>query len=268
MFNRLLYKRRKFYDDDFDWNNYTDDSYRRRIQTDIETTVRPFSRPGELRFDDQTGTVVSESGPIHPNQRLILETVGQLKPASVHEAGCGGGDHISTVAALFPDISVTGGDRGATQLSMALERHPELSGKLGLQDLTMPFSSHWPRVELVYCQAVLMHIHTAVSHFVALANLFHQSERHVLLVENVQCHDFVSDIHALHQGGHLPWNELHIHLISAEGGTRGILVSKDRQDFPVLKDDVQLRDGLRVSQRRQRRAREDSERGIFGYLKS
>ena len=55
---------------------------------------------------------------------------------------------------------------------MAADRHPELQGKLGLQDITMPHSSHWPKADLVYSQAVIMHIHTAVSHLVALSNIF------------------------------------------------------------------------------------------------
>ena len=36
MLNRLFYKKR-VYDDDFDWDNYTSDSYERRIKGDIES---------------------------------------------------------------------------------------------------------------------------------------------------------------------------------------------------------------------------------------
>ncbi len=265
MLRRLVYKQRKFYDDDFDWDNYTADSYQRRIKRDIETTFRPYSTKGELSFDTANGRIISQGAPIHPNQELILEVIGRLAPQTVHEAGCGGGDHIATVAGVFPKVEVSGGDRGATQLDMALSRHPELAGRLGRQDLTMPFSDQWPKADLVYSQAVLMHIHTAVSHFVALANLAHQAQQHVLLVENVQCHDFVADLNALHQGGHLPWKALNLYVVRGSSGAQGILMSKEPQPFDPLTSDAQLREGSKVSKRRLKRGAEDSARGLFGF---
>jgi len=40
LFTRLRYKSRKFYDDDFDWDNYTQDSYQRRLKNDVENEYR------------------------------------------------------------------------------------------------------------------------------------------------------------------------------------------------------------------------------------
>ena len=40
---RLFYKRRKYYDDDFDWENYTADSYERRLKGDVEPEYREIS---------------------------------------------------------------------------------------------------------------------------------------------------------------------------------------------------------------------------------
>ena len=37
MLKRLFYKKRRFYDDDFDWDKYTSDSYARRLKGDIES---------------------------------------------------------------------------------------------------------------------------------------------------------------------------------------------------------------------------------------
>lgn len=48
----------------------------------------------------------------------------------------------------------------------------------------------------------MMHSHTAVSHLVAHSDMFRCANKHVLLVENVQCHNFVEDILALRDGGH------------------------------------------------------------------
>ncbi|MFY9213070.1 MAG: class I SAM-dependent methyltransferase [Aestuariivita sp.] len=268
VFKRLFYKNRKFYDDDFDWENYTADSYHRRIQTDIETQFRASSTGDQLSFDPETGQVSTRDADIHPNQLLILETIGQLRPASVHEVGCGGGDHLATAAQLFPTSDFTGGDRGATQLELALRRHPELNGKLGLQDITMPFSHAWPKPEMVYTQAVIMHIHTAVSHFVALSNLVRQAQKYVVLVENPQCHNFVADLEVLMAGGHLDWSEMHIHMLTGSTGGRGILLSKEALDYPRLTSDAQLRDGIKASARRLKRSNEDSARAIAGFART
>jgi len=265
IFGRLTYKNRKFYDDDFDWENYTADSYRRRISSDIEPQFSTSLEGNQFRFDSQNGTVSGLGKELHPNVQLILEAIGQLGPQSLHEVGCGGGDHVANAKTLFPEIQVTGGDRGASQLAMALERHPELEGKIGLQDITMPFTNQWPQVDLVYSQAVLMHIHTAVSHFVALSNLTRIARKYILLVENVQCHNFVADLSALHAGGHLAWKSLFLYYLEGSTGARGILLSNEKLSYPELLSDEQLRVGVKFSKRRILRSAEDSARGSFGF---
>ena len=267
-FRQLFYKKRKFYDDDFDWENYTQDSYHRRLKKDVETEFRAISSAGQLSFDAETGILTSQGEPIHPNHHLIFETIGQLAPASVHEVGCGGGDHVANATALYPDIDVTGGDRGATQLELALQRHPHLAGKLGLQDITMPWSQHWPQPVLVFTQAVIMHIHTAVSHLVALANMVRMAKEYVLLLENNQCHNFVLDIQNLHEGGHLEWDNLYIYQVDGSAGARGILLSRTVLEYPILRSDVQVREGVSPSARRLRRSDDDSGRGIFGFQRA
>ncbi|NOR32067.1 MAG: hypothetical protein GQ539_13355 [Sulfitobacter sp.] len=268
LLGRLVYKTRKFYDDDFDWNTYTADSYARRIKTDVEPKFVANAQDGQLSFDPATGAVTAQNGTIHPNPLLIFETIGKLQPKSVHEVGCGGGDHVANGKKLFPAIRFSGGDRGQTQLDMAAQRHPELASSLSLQDITMPFSHHWPRAELVYSQAVLMHIHTAVSHFVALTSMVNSADRFVLLVENIQCHNFVADIKALHEGGHFNWPEMNMYLVVGSTGARGILLSKEKQDLPLLTSDAQLREGAKYSKRRITRANEDSARATFGPAKA
>ncbi len=261
---RFFYKSRKFYDDDFDWNTYTADSYERRLVGVVEQENQAVAKSGELSFDGATGRVVASGRPIHPNQQAILEAIGQLQPRSVHEVGCGAGDHLANGRALYPDISFSGADRGQTQLDLAAKRHPELAKSLSLQDLTMPFSHHWPRADFVYSQTVLMHIHTAVSHFVALANMVNSADRFVLLMENQQCHNFVSDIGNLWRGGHFSWQTMHMYRFDGSTGARTILLSKEERDLPVLASDDQLREGLKPSKRRLKRADEGSARGMFG----
>ena len=264
MFKRLFYKKRRYYDDDFDWDNYTSDSYARRIKGDIESKFVTKVEPAQVEIDFDAGHVRLKGASMHPNHQLLLDAVAYLRPASVHEVGCGGGDHVANLTRLFPECAVSGGDRGLTQLEMATLRHPELQGKLGIQDITMPYSTHWPRAELVYSQAVIMHIHTAVSHLVALSNMFHCAERHVFLVENTQCHNFVEILTELHEGGHLPWKTMQLHIFERTGA-RGIMASNQDLDLQVLRSDVQLREGLKPSKRRLKRADADSARGLYGF---
>ncbi len=264
MFKRLFYKKRRFYDDDFDWDNYTSDSYARRLKGDIESKYVTKVDPSQAEIDVAAGRVHLKGANMHPNHQLLLDAVAYLQPTTVHEVGCGGGDHVANITRLFPECAVSGGDRGLTQLEMAINRHPEIQGRLGLQDITMPYSSHWPKVDLVYSQAVIMHIHTAVSHLVALSNMFCCAKKHVLLVENTQCHNFVEDIMALHCGGHLPWQKMQLHIFERHGA-RGVLASNQTLDLPVLSSDKQLREGINPSQRRLKRSNDDSARGLYGF---
>ena len=264
MLNRLFYKKRRFYDDDFDWDNYTSDSYERRIKGDIESKYVTKVERSHAEIDFFAGCVRLNGADMHPNHRLLLDAIAYLQPASVHEVGCGGGDHVANINRLFPECAVSAGDRSLNQLEMAADRHPELQGKLGLQDITMPHSSHWPKADLVYSQAVIMHIHTAVSHLVALSNIFSCAKEHVLLVENNQCHNFVEDITELRSGGHLPWQNMQLHIFERHG-VRGILASSQSLDLPVLRSDMQLREGIKPSQRRLKRSNDDSARGLYGF---
>ena len=128
----------------------------------------------------------------------------------------------------------------------------------------MPFSNNWPKVDLVYSQAVLMHIHTAVSHFVAFANMINQSSKHIVLMENYQCHNFVEEAQALFDGGHTNWPKMNIYRFDGSHGARIILLSQEDLDYPKLTSDAGIRDGLKVSDRRLKRGQEDFDRAIFG----
>ena len=262
-FNRLFYKSRKFYDDDFDWDNYTSSSYARQLDK-IGKDHQMIANIDELSFDELKGTVTTGHPPLHENALAIFELIGQLRPKTVHEVGCGGGDHLGNGLTLFPDIIFSGGDRSETQLALLRKRHPQLLNRVILQDLTMPFSNKWPQVELVYSQAVLMHIHTAVSHFVAFANMINQSTKYVVLMENYQCHNFVEEAKALFVGGHTNWPKMNIYRFFGSHGARIILLSQEDLNYPTLSSDAQIRDGLKTSKRRLKRGQEDFDRASFG----
>jgi hypothetical protein len=262
----IFYKTRTYYGDDFDWSNYTKRSYYRRLINNVQDQYHTTPQPGEVIFDDEQKKVINRGFPLHPNQLLLLEAIGILSPESVHEAGCGAGDHLASISIVYPHVQCAGGDRARSQLDLALSRHPNLSGSLGLQDITMPYSRRWPRSELVYTQAVVMHIHTAVSHFMALSNLARMTKNYLLLIENFQSHNFVSDINNLFDNGHFAnWDELHMHRLDASSGSKALIVSKTPLDLPKIHNDRQLREHSCRSVRRLKKANIDSDNGTFGY---
>jgi len=59
----LFYKNRKFYDDDCDWDNYTQDSYHRRLKKDVEKEFRAISTEGQLSFGAESGMLTSQGTP-------------------------------------------------------------------------------------------------------------------------------------------------------------------------------------------------------------
>ncbi len=177
---------------------------------------------------------------VHPNHHSIYDIVGKLGVTSVFEVGCGGGDHLRNLHLLYPETTVRGGDRSTEQLRFLKQRNPEVAEQAMLQDITMPFSTQWPKAELVYSQAVIMHIKTAVSHLNALANMFKLAEKYVVLMENYGCHPFVDDVKRLHEGGHIGWNDVHFHVHHHGGRPYCLVVSKEPCLLALLDDYFEL----------------------------
>jgi len=171
---------------------------------------------------------------LHPNFYTVYETIGRLAPQSVYEVGCGGGDHGRNLSKIYPQMTIYDGDRSSSQIKFLRERNSEIADFVQQQDITMPFSSHWRTADLVYSQAVMMHIKTAVSHLVALANMFRLAQRHVVLMENYGCHPFVEDIQMLHAGGHLPWENIYFQEAHYDGQPYCLVVSREPCDLPAL----------------------------------
>ena len=69
---------------------------------------------------------------------------------------------------------------------------------------------------------------------------------------------------ALHSGGHLPWQIVQLYIFERHG-VRGVIASNQTLDLPILKSDVELREGIKPSQRRLKRSNDDSARGLYGF---
>lgn len=196
-----------FVADEFDWRTYSS-TYRGEL-ADLETTYTARLRTGDAALVDGCLQTVSGVPPLHPNHRLLYETIASLQPREILEAGCGGGDHLHNLSILLPNASVCGFDRASQQLDLLRERNPQLAAAVRTVDLTLPVPADVATVDLVFTQAVLMHIHTGNGHRVALANLFGLARNHVVLMENWLKHDFLADIEALHRAGVIGWREIH-----------------------------------------------------------
>jgi len=230
--------RKKFFNDDFNWDTYTKRKYGPQLKQ-IEAThlLRIDDR---VSFDRVAGDLVTGDANLHPNAKSVYEVIGILEVRSVLEVGCGGGDHIRNLKLLYPNLVAHGGDRSEEQLKLLRERNPEIADCTFLQDITMPLSSHWPRVELVFSQAVIMHIKTATTHLSAMANMFNLAQKYVVMMENFGCHPFVKDIRRLHEGGHLNWEQVHFHVHHAEGKPHCLIAAREPCSLPILEDYFEL----------------------------
>lgn len=228
--------------DDFDWDIYTQ-HYKGELKhvEEIQTTVL---KPGEYRFEKDSLTKVSNIKPLHLNHHLLYETILQLQPQSVLEVGCGGGDHLHNLNVLQPSLSVYGEDLSNNQLKLLHQRHPNLRATIQQHDITSNQLAVWPPIDLVYSQAVIMHINTGDNHRTALKNMFHMARKYVLLMENWREHDFVQDLQALQAKGELSWSELHLYSRPYTGTNHPYLLVASRTSLPQyqpLRTDAELR---------------------------
>jgi hypothetical protein len=198
---------REAFKDDYDWERYPHE-YAAELKQ-IEKEFTRLLKEDQYAFDGVHLRSQAPGKPLHPNHRLLYETILQLGPDSVLEGGCGGGDHLVNLSMLLPRAEVFGLDRSAGQLALLRNSAPRLLGRTRVFDMTMPFSDHLPQVELTFTQAVLMHIHTGNGHLVALSNLFRMSSRYLILMENWTRHAFLEDICRLHDEGMTGWSHLH-----------------------------------------------------------
>lgn len=196
-------------DDDFNWQTYSEE-YRAQLSAGAKKyTSRLHS--GDYLLVDHVLTRQKDILPLSLNHRLLYETILLLKPSTVMEIGCGGGDHLYNLGILASNIDAYGLDRADAQLDFASERSPGIAGKMRRCDITMPLSDTLPSVEIAYTLAVIMHIQTGNGHLVALANMFKLASKQVVLLENSTRHSFLDDIKYLFAQRMIPWQDIHFY---------------------------------------------------------
>lgn len=227
--------------DDFYWEDYN-----LRYRAELDWNERHYTQslaPGDYELVGGS-LVMKHDGlrPLHPNPRLLYETILQLAPESAFELGCGGGDHLHNLNVLSPEIKLRAIDRDEKQLAFAHERHPDLAAETMPFDATLPLPVDFPSSDLAFTQAVLMHIQLGNGHLVALSNLFRAATEHVVLMERWTRHDYVGDILRLADDRVIPWSELHFHYRESPelGRPHLLVVSRRRLAYPELTSMEQL----------------------------
>ncbi len=224
--------------DDFNWQFYNM-RYRDELE-DISKIHTLILQSDDYVFKNDSLIKARNSIlPLHPNHRLLYETIIQLGPHSLLELGCGGGDHLHNINVLSPETKLYGYEYSDKQLLLFKERHPDFSGDIKQFDCTLPFPTDIPKVDIAYTQAVLMHIQTGNGHLVALSNLFRASSRQVILMENWTRHAFMEDISKLFSLRIIPWSEIYFHYRESEELKKPHLMvvsSMPLKEYPVLTD--------------------------------
>src|SRR3989344_700334 len=197
--------------DDFEWSNYYEDEYSKQI-FDLEKQHSLVLPDGKYNIID--GSIILDNGvlPLHENHKDLYELFLNLQPNSILEVGCGGGDHLTNIRKLMPTVKLKGFDLSQKQLSFLFNRHPQLKEVVDVfvQDLTS-FNYKNVKADLVFTQAVLMHIERRKFYIQALKNILSSTNKIVVLVENWDRRDYIKDIKELFNSQNLPWKNLYFY---------------------------------------------------------
>lgn len=235
--------------DDFDWTRYHLHYGEELKSGQRKHTLTP--QVGDfMMINGELKQINLSIKPLHPNHQLMYELVLNLNPKSILEVGCGGGDHLRNLVTFNSDINIFGVDRSEQQLSILKERHPTLDVQLEIVDITDP-SIQLPKVDLIFSQAVLMHISEDGGRFQnALNNIFSAANSFVVLMENWRHHDF---FHAVKKSTQVDanWRTPFYYFAELRGRdskTRAMIISKIPLNFRKVEsyDDFLLGSSLRV----------------------
>ncbi len=176
------------------------------------------------------------------NHEILYKVIYDLNPSTIFEVGCGNGDHMYNLLKIMPGVEIKGCDLLQKQLDFLNERNPELEDKATAHDITK-----WPVplfYDLLYTQAVIMHIQKGDNHLEALRNLFCSSTEYIVLMENWERHNFYEDLKNISMEPNFPWKNLHIYKV--DDGKQIIMVLSEepitnkKLDYVELKSDEEM----------------------------
>jgi tRNA G46 methylase TrmB len=134
MFSYLRCKIKKFSKwkkeevDEFDWEEYPK-TYKKEL-VDLAKICTQTLNCDDYVYKNSELMLNRDILPLHPNHKMLYETILQLSPSPVIELGCGGGDHLRNINTLAPEIKLYGRDISTDQTKLLKERHPELGAEI------------------------------------------------------------------------------------------------------------------------------------------
>ena len=163
--------------------------------------------------------------------------------------GCGGGDHLYNLHKLDSNLHLYGADRSDGQLNLFKARHPTLFSFLNpfVKDLTEA-KLHLPPVELIFTQAVLMHISEKDNRFYkSLSNLFTKDNSYLVLTENWTQHNFLEASQRIIKESK-DWSNAKIYFTESDidQNIKCMVISKIKLDLPILIDYEYMLNGRKV----------------------
>ena len=181
--------------DQYNWKEYTDNEYEWQLSNMVAGGIDLF-----VKNVTDTGTEIIFQDNLNANSKQIYQTIYKLEPKSVFEAGCGAGMHIVNIKYMFPNIDVDGADISQEQMDIFAKKYNKTT-----MDQKDPFEciknlkvknlcdedgiEELGKHEFVYTNAVAMHLSFEnVKKF--LVNLGKLSSKYILLLENLDYHDF------------------------------------------------------------------------------
>ena len=217
-------------DDDFNWSRY---SIHYQGELELGSRTRTLSvGPNDYKFENGQLFHISSRLPIHPNAHTIYETILQLRPKSVLEVGCGGGDNLSNLHTLEPSLQLRGVDISPEQLKLLTQRHPRFAGMVEPCNITQAVS-HIAPADLVFTQAVLMHIGINNGRWErGIKNLFHLANYQIVLMEHWFKHDYFTLLSRFTPGVDIPWPSLYLYVRPSVGQRNPTVLIASRHQLP------------------------------------
>ncbi len=226
--------------DDFNWSEYYEEEYSKQIAFgDRECTL--VIPDGKFSLNNGEIILDPDLSPLNKNHKALYETIYSLKPESVLEVGFGAGDHLVNLKKLMPELRLNGLDLLPRQMEFLFQRHPELKNQANLlvQDITDP-KLKTIKVDLIFTQAVLMHIQRYKHYLSGLRNIFKRAEKWVVLMERWDRHNYVEDIRKISQEPDFPWKNIYFYANDSEERMLLILSKTPLSQFKEIRHTKQL----------------------------
>ena len=189
---KLIFKKNTSNEDDYIWEDYHSE-YRNEIINHAKKYL--LNLPKKNTFNNNK-LFYKSTKKLHPNHQTLYEVIKALNPKSIIELGCGGGFHVSNLKKILPKSKIIGLDRSPDQVNFAKMNYPNFANFF----LVKNFSSFFNKFEvlkyqsdIIYSQAVLMHIQKNTDYESVIKNTLLLSKKYIVLVESWPRHDFVED---------------------------------------------------------------------------